>query len=406
MTAGSIKRLALSIPPQHGKSSLVTERYTVYRLAKNPRLRIGIGSYNQSFANRFGRHTRRIAEAAGIQISNESKSMSEWETAQGGGIVCVGVGAGVTGRPIDLLIIDDPVKSRAEADSAVYRERVWEWWTEDLYTRLQQDATAILIQTRWHSDDLWGRIMAGESGCDWTAINLPAEAEDDDPLGRAVGEALCPERFDLASLKDKHLVLGSYGYNALYQGRPSPREGGYIKRHWFGVVEARPANATVRVRYWDLAATTTGDYSVGVLMSKCPDGSYCIEDVQRDRLSSLHTERLVSQTANVDGRGVKIYIEQEGGSGGLNTISNYTRLLSGYSVRGDKPTGSKEIRSDPFAAQAEAGNISMVRGAWNSAYLDELGQFPTGTNDDQVDASSGAFNRLTSEKRITAAGRI
>jgi predicted phage terminase large subunit-like protein len=406
MTAGSIKRLALSIPPQHGKSSCVTERYTVYRLAKNPRLRIGIGSYNQSFANRFGRHTRRIAEAAGIQISNESKSMSEWETAQGGGIVCVGVGAGVTGRPIDLLIIDDPVKSRAEADSPVYRERVWEWWSEDLYTRLQQNATAILIQTRWHNDDLWGRIMAGESGNDWTAINLPAEAEDNDPLGREVGEALCPERFDLASLKDKHLVLGSYGYNALYQGRPSPREGGYIKRHWFGVVDARPAAVQSRIRYWDLAATTTGDYSVGVLMSKCADGSYCIEDVQRDRLSSLHTERLVSQTANVDGRAVKIYIEQEGGSGGLNTISNYTRLLSGYSVRGDKPTGSKEIRSDPFAAQAEAGNISMVRGVWNSSYLDELGQFPTGTNDDQVDASSGAFNRLSAEKRITAAGRI
>jgi predicted phage terminase large subunit-like protein len=408
VTAGEIRKVMLSLPPQHGKSSLVTERYPVYRLSQNPNLRVIIGSYNQDFARRFGRKTKRLADECGIAATDKesSKAQAEWETPQYGGVVSVGVGSGVTGRSGDLIIIDDPVKSREEAESEAYRERCWNWYTDDLYTRLQQDGAIILIMTRWHEDDLAGRILASEDAPNWTVINLPAEAEENDPLGREIGEALCPERFDKEALADKRGVIGTYGYSALFQGHPTPREGGFFKRHWFETVEAAPASAN-KVRYWDLAASQDeGDYTVGTLMSRVEPGVYYIEDVRRAQLSPLGVEHLITNTAAQDGQSVKVWMEQEGGSAGKMVISHYAKLLSGYAFRGNHPTGSKELRADPFAAQAEAGNVKLVRGSWNKEWLDEVCGFPLGANDDQVDSADGAFDKLANRRQAAATLRI
>ena len=393
VTDGELRKVMLNLPPQHGKSSLVTERYSVYRLACDPAHRVGIGSYNQDFANRFGRRTRRIALEAGIDVSGDSKSVSDWETPQQGGLVSVGVGSGITGRPLDGLVIDDPVKSRKEAESLTYRNAVFDWYTDDLYTRLQQDSWIVLIMTRWHTDDLAGRILASEDAPNWTVINLPAEAEENDPLGRPLGAPLCPERFDASALADKRTVLGSYGYNALYQGRPSPREGGMLKRHWFEIVDAAPVQAE-RVRWWDLAASEDdGDYTAGVRMCKA-GGLYYVEDVRRVQATPHNVEQLVTQTAAIDGNSCRVWMEQEPGSSGVSVIANYAKLLAGYTFHGERATGPKEVRADNFAAQAEAGNVKIVKGDWNAAYLDELSAFPTGAHDDQVDATTGAFNKL------------
>ena len=368
-------------------------------LEGNPKLRIVIASYNQILANKFSRKARRIAVQR-IALSKERTAVEDWETAAGGGLRAVGVGAGITGQGADRIIIDDPVKSREEASSEAYRERLYDWYTSDLYTRLEPGGAIVLIQTRWHQDDLAGRILASEDGPNWRVISFPAEAEEGDPLGRAYGDPLCPARFDRAALASIRTVLGTMDYTALYQQQPMPAEGAMFKREWFTLQPAAPIVAE-RIRYWDKAGSEgKGDYSVGVLMAKAHDGIYYIEDVQRGQWSSLQRNQIMLQTAQLDQArcanygGVATWVEQEPGSGGKESAEATMRLLSGFVVGKEPVTGDKPTRARPFAAQCEAGNVKLIAGEWNAAYLDELTAFPFGRNDDQVDASSGAFNHL------------
>jgi predicted phage terminase large subunit-like protein len=262
--------------------------------------------------------------------------------------------------------------------------------------------------TRWHEADLAGRILASEEGPRWTVVNLPAIAEAGDPLGRELGQALCPARYDEAALAERRMVLGSYAFNALYQGHPSPPGGGMFQRDWFSIVNAAPADAT-RVRYWDKAGSeNSGDYSAGVKLARDADGVFYIEDVVRGQWSALARERIMRQTAEMDGGNVSIGIEQEPGSGGkesaessIRNLAGFAvsaessiRNLAGFAVSAEKVTGEKGVRAMPFAAQCEARNVKIVRGAWNGAYLDELCSFPYGAHDDQIDGSSGAFAKL------------
>jgi len=395
---GRCRRLMVFMPPRHGKTELVTIRYPVWRLKQNPGCRVILGAYNQTLANKFSRKARRLAVTE-VGLSKERAAVEDWETAPGGGMRAVGVGAGITGSGGDLILIDDPVKSREEANSPAYRERVWDWYTDDLYTRLEPGGAIVLIMTRWHTDDLAGRILASEDAGNWTVVNLPAEAEAGDALGRAPGAALCPERFDLARLAEIKTVLGSWAYAALYQQRPAPAEGGMFKREWFAIVDALPAGCTF-VRWWDKAATAKGgDYSAGVLLARAADGRFYVADVQRGQWSSDERNRVMAQTAALDamrrqGSSLEIWMEQEPGSSGKESADLSISQLAGHAVWAETSSGSKEVRAQPLAAQCEAGNVRLLRGAWNAAYIDELTSFPFGANDDQVDASSGAFNKL------------
>lgn len=395
MMPGSSKRLMLFLPPRHGKSELVTVRYPVWRMERDPTTRVIVGAYNQTLAEKFSRKSRAIARTR-FPLNEERTAAEDWETLQGGGLRAVGVGGGITGQGGNLIIIDDPVKSREEAESQVYRDRVWDWYTDDLYTRLEPGGAMILIMTRWHQDDLAGRILASDDAANWKVVSLPAEAEEGDPLGRKPGEALCPERYDQGDLRRIRSVLGTYSYTALFQQRPQPREGGLFKRQWFEIVAAVPADVQ-RVRYWDKAATIdAGDFTAGVLVARAANGIYYIEDVKRGQWSPADRKAVQKQTAELDKQkgSVQIWVEQEPGSGGKESAILDVRDLAGYAVRVDRVTGDKASRADPFAAQCEAGNVKLVRGSWNAAYLDELTVFPNGTHDDQVDASSGAFNKL------------
>jgi predicted phage terminase large subunit-like protein len=394
ITDGTLKRLAIFIPPRHGKSALATIRYPVYRLLCEPALRVIIGCYNSLLAEKFSRQALRIARECGVSLNPERQAVHDWETLAGGGLRAVGVGAGITGQGGGLVIIDDPVKSREEANSLAYRERVWDWYREDLYTRLEPGGAVVLIQTRWHEDDLAGRILASETAGEWTVLNLPAEAEAGDPLGRAAGEPLCPERFDRAALADIRATLGTWAYTALYQQRPLPAGGGMFKREWLPIVEAAPAQA-IKVRYWDKAGSQgAGDYSACVRMSKTPDGLYYVEDVVRGQWSAFERRRIERQTAEIDGIAVAVWLEQEPGSGGKESAEESVSRLAGFNVHAEPVTGAKDVRAAPFAAQCEAGNVRLVRGAWCASYIDELVSFPSGVHDDQVDASAGAFNKL------------
>lgn len=373
---------------------MVTVRYPIYRMEQDPTLKIIIGAYNQTLASKFSRKARRIAYGR-LAINTERKAVEDWETMQGGGIRAVGVGAGITGQGGNLIVIDDPIKNREEANSEVYREKVWDWYTDDLYTRLEPGGSIILIQTRWHEDDLAGRILAGDDAPNWTVINLPAEAEENDPLGREVGTALCPERYDLDALHGIKVVLGN-SYYALYQQRPVAPEGEMFKRHWFEIVKATP-QAGKLIRYWDKAGTADGGKMTAGILMRLYNGIYYVEDCTTARLAAAEREQLIKQTAQLDGDEVTIWSEQEPGSGGKESAEATIKNLAGFKVYADKVTGDKVTRAEPFAAQAMAGNVKIKEGTWNKFYLDCLTSFPFGTYADPVDASSGAFNKLTGQ---------
>ena len=372
---------------------MTTIRYPVWRLAREPELTIIIGAYNQTLANRFSRQARKIAQTQ-VTLDPERMAVEEWLTVQGGGVRAVGVGGGITGTGAKLICIDDPTKSREEAESQTYRDRVWDWFTDDLYTRREPGCAMILIMTRWHEDDLAGRILASDDGPHWTVVNLPALADVGDPLGRHPGAALWPERYDVAALEQIRGVLGTYSFSALYQQRPTPPGGGMFKREWFDIVGAAPHDCA-RCRYWDKAGTEgAGDWSCGVKLARDGDGVFYVEDVVRGQWSALARERIMRQTAEMDGGNVSVGIEQEPGSGGLESAQSSVRNLAGFPVYAEKVTGEKQVRAMPFAAQCEARNVKLVRGSWNSVYLDELSGFPYASHDDMVDGSSGAFAKL------------
>lgn len=402
---GEIDRLMIFMPPRHGKSQLATVRYPVWRMMRDPALPVIVGAYNKTLAESFSRQSRRIARTY-LELDAERQAADEWQTMQGGVFRAAGVGTGVTGKGARLIVVDDPVKSREEANSLAYRERVWNWYKDDLYTRLEPGGAIVLIMTRWHEADLAGRILESEDAASWQIVNLPAIAEEGDVLGRAPGAALWPDRFDLDDLERIRMVLGTASFTALYQQRPTAQEGGLFKRENFEIVPAAPVHAR-RVRYWDKAGSQDkGDYSAGVLLACDAQGVYYVEHVVRGQWSALQRERIIRQTAQTDGVTVPIWVEQEPGSGGKESAEATIRALAGWAVYADRVTGDKYTRAQPLSAQTEARNVKLARGAWNAAYLDELTVFPNGRNDDQVDASSGAFSKLVGAQPGTAAQSI
>ncbi len=239
---GEIKRLMVFMPPRHSKSLTTTIHFPAWYLGRNPDKRVITASYGASLAEGFSRQTRTLLqeygeEVFGIRISRVASSVDNW-AIQGhyGGLVAAGVGGSLTGKGADLLIIDDPHKDREEANSQTIRDRVWEWYSSTAYTRLEPDGAVIVIQTRWHEEDLSGLLLkAMESdGDQWEIINFPAIAEDDnDILDRDAGEALWPERFDIERLNAIQRSIGSKEFVSLYQQRPQSLEGGAFKAQWF-----------------------------------------------------------------------------------------------------------------------------------------------------------------------------
>jgi len=308
--------------------------------------------------------------------------------------------------------LDDP-HDVTGAESATERQSTLDWW--DLTMSLRGVARGVcrtIIMQRLHQSDMSGHVL-DEGG--WVHICLPMRYESGrmqaTPLGwedrRTVeGELLSPRQFSEEDVKKAETRLGSYGSAGQLQQRPAPREGGMFKREWFEIVDAAPAKGS-RVRYWDIAASQDdGDYTSGVRMCKSDDGIYYIEDIRRGQLSPHNVEKLVLQTAQLDTRPVKIWMEQEPGSSGKSVIARYVKLLAGFSFRGDKVTGSKELRADPFAAQCEAGNVKLVRGSWNHEFLDEVTIFPNGDHDDIVDSCSGAFDKLANSREVKFGAKV
>lgn len=228
---GQIKRLMLFVPPRHGKSQLASIDFPAWYLGRHPEKEIITASYSAELAQDFGYKTRNLVNSQEYQtlfntkLRDDSKSKAKWLTNEGGGYTAVGVGGPITGRGADLLIIDDPVKNREEAESLTIRDKVWNWYTSTAYTRLEKDASVILIMTRWHKDDLAGRLLekAKEDGEQWDVIEFPAIATRDEHY-RKRGEALWPEKYDFDALTTIKNTIGIYDWQSLYQQQPISSE--------------------------------------------------------------------------------------------------------------------------------------------------------------------------------------
>lgn len=397
-------RLLITMPPRHGKSFLTSQYFPAWFLGIRPERRIILASYEADFASSWGRRSRDVLERFGelfrVRLNASSSAANRWDIAdQQGGMVTAGVGGPITGRGADLLIIDDPVKNAEEALSATYREKTWDWYTSTAYTRLEPGASIVLIQTRWHEDDLAGRILrdAEQNGEQWKVLNFPAIATGTD--WRAAGDPLWPARYTAEKLEQIRNVIGPRWFACLYQQTPVPMSGGMFRRDALPIMEDYPF-VTQAVRFWDLAGTEAKrgkdpDWTAGVKIGKSDEGLYYVLDVVRFRANPHEVQETVKQVAMLDGHEVAIWMEQEPGSAGKALIEHYTRnVLAGWNFHGEAATGEKSIRANPFSSQCDAGNVRLVKGEWNKAYIDELVVFPYGVHDDQVDASSGAFSKV------------
>lgn len=408
--AGSIKRLMVFMPPQHGKSELVSRKLPAFILGKRPNTKVIAASYAASLAELMNRDVQRTIDSPeysklfpGTRLNESNirsvsggylRNSEVFEiVGHQGRYKCAGVGGGLTGHPGDLSIIDDPLKDYEEAKSATVRNGVWEWYTSTFLSRTHNETGILLTQTRWHEDDLAGRLLATEPGL-WTVLKLPAICENPEAQDerRDEGSALWVERFDVDTLEARRR-LNPHQFEALYQQNPSPREGAFFKVLAIEIVDAAPAGIR-EVRAWDMGATEgSGDPSVGVKMGEAA-GIFYITDVQRGQWGTDTRNDAIKNTASRDGRNVPIRGPQDPGAAGKEAALAFVRLLAGYSVTTAPVTGDKVTRADPFSAQLNAGNVKLVRGEWNRDFLEELRQFPNGKHDDQVDAASDAFTEL------------
>lgn len=409
MADGELQRVMVFMPPRHSKSETVSRLFTAYYLYRHPDRFVGLASYAADLAYTLSRSARTNFVTAGGQLSGAAKAVKHWQTDQGGGMWATGVGGPATGKGFHLGIVDDPLKNAEEAASEAIQNRNNDWWDSVFSTREEPGGAIVLLLTRWNEKDTAGYVLSMEADEPehWHIVTMPAIAEETDPERfpatctlhpdwRAPGAALCPERYPLERLVKLAKRIGEYFFAALFQQRPRPRSGGMFKRDYFPIIEAMPAQVR-RVRYWDKAGADEGkgDYTVGVLIAKTREGQYIVEDVVRGQWKAAARNTVIRQTAELDRRRgrVAIWVEQPPGLG-KEASDTVIKLLSGFSARANPVKGDKVERADPFAAQCQAGNVSLLRGDWNKAYIEELCAFPRGTNDDQVDGSSGAFLKL------------
>lgn len=410
VSRGEIDRLMVLMPPGSAKSTYASILFPSWWYIHHPRSSIIGASHTSTLATYFSRRTRdtvtQHAARLGYTISSSDRAAAHWTTSSGGEYYSAGTRGSFIGRRADLVIIDDPVKSQIEADSPFLRDRTWGWYQSDLTTRLKPQARVILIMTRWHEDDLGGRLLAqGDAG--WTVLRLPALAEATDPLGRTIGEPLWPEWENLSDLSRKRLVVGERTWSALFQQSPQPQTGQLFDVSRMRFVEM-PSGALTEpaVRAWDLAATAANgandpDWSVGVKLSRSSEGTYTILDVVRLQGPPREVEEAILATAALDGPKVRIGIPEDPGQAGKAQVAYLTGRLAGYNVAASRETGGKTVRASPVASQIGSGNVGLVRAGWNYALLDELKVFPFGRKDDHVDALSRAFSMLLAPTQLS-----
>ena len=404
-----IHTLVIEMPPRHGKSLTLSQMFPAWFLGRNPGMSVILASHTASLAVKHSTHTRNLTWSPRYQslfpiaVSRARGSAAEWEIhGHGGGMKAIGIAGGITGFGANLLICDDLVLDRQQAESETQREKIYQAFMVNLFTRLDPPSAVVLNATRWHLDDPIGRLLERWDPATYRRLRLPAVAEPKDPLGREPGEALWPERFPmerLARLRSDHTP---YDWAALYQQAPVPAEGGFFKRGWFSIVREESLPEMVGVaRFWDLAMSSreTADWTVGTLMGLGTDAHFYVLDVDRVQMEWGDVVPHIAEVVLADGPDIPQGIEKAGfmtrAIGELNADPRFhTYQIWGYPRDKDKLTNAS-----PFAAKAAAGMVHLLAGHWNSRWLDELTGFSGSgdVTDDQVDSAAGAYLMLSGQ---------
>lgn len=409
ITAGELSRLLINIPPGTMKSTLVSVFWPAWEWGPcdMSHVRFIGASHEQGLAIRDTRKMRRLITSDWFQerwplklTGDQNEKMFYENEATGFRQACAV--KSMTGRRGDRVAWDDPHSVEA-ALSQAERETALRVFQETLPTRLNNpDSSAIVIvMQRLHEADVSGFILEGDYG--YEHLCLPMEFEVDrgcvtsigfqDPR-KEEGELLFPERFPREVVERDKKVMGALAVAGQFQQRPAPRGGGFFEWEKVQIVDAAPKMRQV-IRYWDKAGTEGGGaWTAGVKIGVGVDELFYVLDVVRGQWAAPTREQSIRTTAELDGRAVRIWIEQEPGSGGKESAEATIRNLAGFIIQSERPTGDKATRAEPYSVQVEAGNIRVLRGEWNKAYLDEMKTFPVGKYKDQMDASSGAFNKL------------
>jgi len=408
VSEGKIKRLIITMPPRHGKSERVSKKFPVWHIGRNPNDEIILASYALSLSrdnNRIARDTFMDRSGLfGVSISGARQSAESWGIeGYRGGVNAAGVGGPITGKGARIAIIDDPLKNAEEANSEVVRESLWSWYTSTLYTRLTPDGRIIVVMTRWHEDDLVGRLLKKEAdeikagtheGERWTVINFPAVAEEDDYLGRKPGEALWPEfGFDVQRLRQIKSDVGSYVFNALYQQRPTAAEGAMIKRNWWQYYETDPEYMQFDeiIQSWDCTFKDSdgSDFVVGQVWGRKGADKYLLDQI-RDRMDINQTMDSIRNMTNKWPKARLKLIEDK--ANGPAIIQMMNKKIGGLVPI--SPRDSKIARVSTIVPDIEAGNVYLPADKpWVQDFVEECASFPKGANDDMVDSMSQALNR-------------
>lgn len=397
VTRGEIDRLAIFMPPGSAKSTYASALFPPWYLAQNPAKSVIAASHTAELAERWGRRVRNLvsehAPRLGYAIAADNQSAGRWATSADGEYYAAGVGGSITGRRADLVVIDDPVRSREDAESETVREKVWDWYRADLITRLKPGAAVVLVQTRWHEDDLAGRILAAEGdkrdGGAWEVIRLPALAELLDPLGRAPGDALWPEWEGVEQLERKRSIIGPRDWSALYQQRPTAEEGTYFRKEWFRRYTAAPERMTIYMS-GDFAVTEGGgDFTeLGVWGVDQFDNVYALDwwsgQASSDRWAAEFI-RLIKRWKPVTfiGEAGPIRRAMEPLLGRMMRDERAYAVMEWLSSGNDKAANAR-----PLQAFMANGRFHFPSTDWAERVQDQMLRFPDGKYDDAVDACS------------------
>lgn len=394
---GECKRLMVFMPPRHGKSQLTSIQFPAWFIGNYPEREIICASYAQELAAHFGREVRNLVsdpefgDTFGVSLAPDSAAKHRWNTSAGGSYVAAGVGGAITGRGAHLLVIDDPVKNREDADSETYREKVWDWYRSTAFTRLMPNGAVVLVMTRWHDDDLAGRLLEQE-GDQWEVVTLKAIGDD--------GRALWPEWYDVKALEQIRATVGPREWSALYQQSPTLDEGDYFKREWVQWYDDAPQYDYLAIYgASDYAVTDgAGDYTVhGVIGVDDEDNIYVLDWWRGQTASNEWVDIAISmmrqwnprQWAEENGQIIKSigpFLEQR-----MREQRVYC-VREQYASAHDKATRARAIQ-----ARMSMGKVFLPRGRqWAQELVSELLRFPAGAHDDQVDVLS-LFGRMLSE---------
>jgi predicted phage terminase large subunit-like protein len=396
---GESRRLLLFLPPRHGKSMTGTQLFPAWYLGRHPNRSVITATYAQELSDDFGRRVKNLVTSPlhqaifpGCRLSGDSASMRRFSTTAGGSYYAVGRGGPITGRGCDLLLLDDPIKDREEANSETIRRALHEWYSHVAYTRLQPGGAIVLIETRWHMDDLAGWLLREHLDERWEVVSLPAIAETDEDF-RKVGSALWPERFPLLTLEQIRSSVGSAAWASLYQQRPAAAEGAIFQRAWWQFYQPPLSiHFTRRVQSWDTAfkGGAENDYSVCTTWGVA-EGGYYLLHLWRGRVEFPRLKQIFLTLAGEWKPSAILVEDRASGQSLIQELKAGTSLP----VLAVKVDTDKVTRAQAVTPLIESGKVFVPSGAsWLADFLDELATFPAGVHDDCVDSVTQALNYL------------